>query len=142
MATRVSEEESRLQAARNLVPWKKWSPCLSERQWGTVREDYSETGNAWDYLSLWLAATGQTWSAVAMAGWGAGVVGTLDNVLRPMIAGRGVKIEGAALFVGMIGGMIAFGLVGLFLGPIALYAVRELVAILRRDIYAEPIGSA
>jgi hypothetical protein len=32
-------------------PWKKWGPYLSERQWGTVREDYSEDGNAWDYFS-------------------------------------------------------------------------------------------
>ena len=32
-------------------PWKKWGPYLSERQWGTVREDYSEGGNAWDYFS-------------------------------------------------------------------------------------------
>lgn len=33
-----------------LPAWKKWGPYLSERQWGTVREDYSETGNAWDYF--------------------------------------------------------------------------------------------
>jgi len=33
------------------VPWRKWGPYLSERQWGTVREDYSENGNAWDYFS-------------------------------------------------------------------------------------------
>jgi hypothetical protein len=33
------------------VPWKKWGPYLSERQWGTVREDYSEDGNAWDSFS-------------------------------------------------------------------------------------------
>src|ERR1700751_878687 len=32
------------------VAWKKWGPYLSERQWGTVREDYSESGNAWDYF--------------------------------------------------------------------------------------------
>ncbi|MGB7485758.1 MAG: glucosidase, partial [Phormidesmis sp.] len=31
--------------------WKKWGPYLSERQWGTVREDYSEYGNAWDYFT-------------------------------------------------------------------------------------------
>ena len=30
--------------------WKKWGPYLSERQWGTVREDYSPHGNAWDYF--------------------------------------------------------------------------------------------
>src|SRR5262249_4206465 len=33
------------------VPWKKWGPYLSERQWGTVREDYSEGGDAWNYFS-------------------------------------------------------------------------------------------
>jgi hypothetical protein len=32
-------------------PWRKWGPYLSERQWGTVREDYSEDGNAWDYFT-------------------------------------------------------------------------------------------
>ena len=37
--------------ARAGVPWKKWGPYLSERQWGTVREDYSDDGNAWDYFS-------------------------------------------------------------------------------------------
>ena len=32
------------------ITWKKWGPYLSERQWGTVREDYSEHGEAWDYF--------------------------------------------------------------------------------------------
>ncbi|MFO0806554.1 MAG: glucosidase [Gemmataceae bacterium] len=45
-------EETRLQEAREQsIPWKKWGPYLSERQWGTVREDYSEGGNAWAYFS-------------------------------------------------------------------------------------------
>jgi hypothetical protein len=45
-------EHDRLEEARQQkVPWKKWGPYLSERQWGTVREDYSEGGNAWDYFS-------------------------------------------------------------------------------------------
>jgi len=45
-------EQRRLNAAREEgMPWKKWGPYLSERQWGTVREDYSEDGNAWDYFS-------------------------------------------------------------------------------------------
>ncbi len=45
-------EQKRLNAAREKgVPWKKWGPYLSERQWGTVREDYSRDGNAWDYFS-------------------------------------------------------------------------------------------
>ncbi|MCB0039528.1 MAG: hypothetical protein KDE23_07595 [Caldilinea sp.] len=45
-------EQTRLNDAREQgIPWKKWGPYLSERQWGTVREDYSEDGNAWDYFS-------------------------------------------------------------------------------------------
>jgi hypothetical protein len=45
-------EQKRLNDARDRgVPWKKWGPYLSERQWGTVREDYSKDGNAWDYFS-------------------------------------------------------------------------------------------
>jgi predicted PurR-regulated permease PerM len=73
---------------------------------------------------------------VFMVVWGGGVVGTSDNVLRPLLAGRGVKLDGITLFFGLVGGMAAFGLVGLFLGPIVLYTLRELVAILRRDVYA------
>jgi len=45
-------EEARLREARtHNVPWKKWGPYLSERQWGTVREDYSPNGDAWNYFS-------------------------------------------------------------------------------------------
>jgi hypothetical protein len=48
----MTAEAVRLQEARTgKIPWKKWGPYLSERQWGTVREDYSENGNAWDYFS-------------------------------------------------------------------------------------------
>src|SRR5262245_34622687 len=44
-------EADRLSESRHGVPWKAWGPYLSERQWGTVREDYSENGDAWSYFS-------------------------------------------------------------------------------------------
>jgi hypothetical protein len=45
-------EFNRLQEAKNKkIAWRKWGPYLSERQWGTVREDYSADGNAWDYFT-------------------------------------------------------------------------------------------
>src|SRR5262245_43013913 len=45
-------EQKRLNDVREAgIPWRKWGPYLSERQWGTVREDYSEDGNAWNYFS-------------------------------------------------------------------------------------------
>lgn len=48
----MTAEKKRLDEVRShKTPWKKWGPYLSERQWGTVREDYSDGGNAWDYFT-------------------------------------------------------------------------------------------
>jgi hypothetical protein len=48
----MTPEHKRLEESRmEETPWKKWGPYLSERQWGTVREDYSEGGDAWNYFS-------------------------------------------------------------------------------------------
>ncbi len=48
----MTQEQIRLQEAREgTANWKKWGPYLSERQWGTVREDYSEGGDAWNYFT-------------------------------------------------------------------------------------------
>ena len=47
----MTAEHERLERDRQgQEPWRRWGPYLSERQWGTVREDYSAGGNAWDYL--------------------------------------------------------------------------------------------
>ncbi len=47
----LTAEERRLRDARTNPEWRLWGPYLSERQWGTVREDYSEGGDAWDYFT-------------------------------------------------------------------------------------------
>ena len=48
----MTAERTRLEEAREQdIPWKKWGPYVSERQWGTVREDYSESGGAWNSFS-------------------------------------------------------------------------------------------
>jgi hypothetical protein len=48
----MNAESTRLEDARTHgTPWRRWGPYLSERQWGTVREDYSESSNAWNYFS-------------------------------------------------------------------------------------------
>ena len=54
MSTNIVDvtEQKRLNEAREAgIPWKKWGPYLSERQWGTVREDYSENGDAWNFFT-------------------------------------------------------------------------------------------
>jgi hypothetical protein len=48
----MTSEHIRLEEARTgTIPWKKWGPYLSERQWGTVREDYSADGDAWNFFT-------------------------------------------------------------------------------------------
>ncbi len=52
MTTVAGAELGRLEEAREQgIPWRKWGPYLSERQWGTVREDYSADGDAWNHFS-------------------------------------------------------------------------------------------
>jgi hypothetical protein len=46
-----SAEHERLEQAKRGEPWRRWGPYLSERQWGTVREDYSDSGDAWNAFS-------------------------------------------------------------------------------------------
>jgi hypothetical protein len=49
--TETAERKRLDEAVRPDMPWKRWGPYLSERQWGTVREDYSDDGDAWNYFS-------------------------------------------------------------------------------------------
>ena len=51
MPPKLTIEEQRIKAANEKrEPWRLWGPYLSERQWGTVREDYSPNGTAWEYF--------------------------------------------------------------------------------------------
>ncbi|MFK4104965.1 MGH1-like glycoside hydrolase domain-containing protein [Streptomyces sp. NPDC019531] len=50
-STPDAERQRLAEADAGTVPWRRWGPYLSERQWGTVREDYSENGDAWSYFT-------------------------------------------------------------------------------------------
>ena len=69
---------------------------------------------------LWLVAQGQPGYALFMTGWGIIVVGSVDNFLRPILISGRVEVPTLAVFIGVMGGLAAFGFVGLFLGPIVL----------------------
>ncbi len=69
--------------------------------------------------AIWLFVQGSTGWAIGLGAW-ALVVGSLDNVVRPVLIGRTAHIPLLVVFVGVIGGLIAFGPVGLFVGPVAL----------------------
>jgi hypothetical protein len=64
-------EDQRLEESRQRKKhWKRWGPYLSERQWGTVREDYSPDGTAWDYFPFEHAhARAYRWGEDGIAGF-------------------------------------------------------------------------
>ena len=64
------EEERLAEDARREKNWKRWGTYLPERQWGTVREDYSADGNAWDYFPFWHAhSRAYRWGEDGLLGW-------------------------------------------------------------------------
>jgi len=76
---------------------------------------------------IWVFWKGDTGWGIALAVWTI-VVATMDNVLRPFLIKKGADLPLLLIFVGVIGGLIAFGLVGIFIGPIVLAVSYTLVA--------------
>ena len=74
----------------------------------------------WIGLSLGLLAHGETQAALGLFLWGALVVSWIDNLIRPLVISGPTKIPFLLVFLGVLGGLNAFGLIGLFLGPVLL----------------------
>ena len=81
----------------------------------------------WLPATLWLFSQGQTGHAIFMGIWGFFVVSTIDNFLKPYFISRGSALPLLLVFLGVIGGVLAFGLLGVFIGPILLAVVFTLV---------------
>ena len=94
------------------------------------------TAIVWLPAAIWLAAIGDTGKAILLAVWGAGVVSTIDNLLRPLFAGKG-PVSGRRCSLDVWRWRPRWP-VGPFLGPILLHMTRELLTILRRDVYEAP----
>jgi Ca2+-transporting ATPase len=76
---------------------------------------------------IWLGIHDQIGAGIGLAAWGILIVGSTDNVLRPLlISGRG-KLPFLLIFFGVLGGLASFGLLGLFIGPVILSVVFALV---------------
>lgn len=74
----------------------------------------------WIGLSLTLLANGETGAALGLFLWGALVVSWIDNLIRPLVISGPTQIPFLLVFLGVLGGLHAFGLIGLFLGPVLL----------------------
>lgn len=75
---------------------------------------------AWGSVGLWLLLQGDVAAGVGVLLWGALVVSQIDNVIRPLVISATSKIPFLLVLIGVLGGVLAFGLIGLFLGPIVL----------------------
>jgi predicted PurR-regulated permease PerM len=74
----------------------------------------------WVPAGLWLIQTGHMGWGVFVLAWGLFAVSTIDNVIKPLIISRGVDLPFILVLLGVLGGVIAFGFIGVFLGPVLL----------------------
>ncbi|HEX5312879.1 AI-2E family transporter [Aquabacterium sp.] len=81
----------------------------------------------WGGAAIWLFQQGQIGWAIFMAAWGFFLVSTVDNVIKPFIISRGSNLPFAVVFLGVLGGVLSFGVIGAFLGPTLLALGYRLV---------------
>lgn len=81
---------------------------------------------AWGAVAIWLLASGDTMGAAILAGWGTLVVGSIDNIIRPLVISSATQISFLLVMFGVLGGLASFGMIGLFLGPVILAVVAAI----------------
>jgi predicted PurR-regulated permease PerM len=122
------------------------SPLL----WGLVASAFAllplvGTAVVWVPAALYLILSGHWVQGLILIGWGAGIVGTVDNFLRPYLISGRVRMHTLLIFFSVFGGVQAFGFLGLFVGPVILAVTITLLGILRdeskawRDTWEEPV---
>ncbi|MFL5271970.1 MAG: AI-2E family transporter [Anaeromyxobacteraceae bacterium] len=85
-------------------------------------------------IAVVLLLAGHVTAGLFLAAWAILVTGTIDNVLKPILARSGGDVHGGVVFFAMIGGIIAFGALGLLVGPLAVSLVLALVHVRWRDV--------
>ena len=74
----------------------------------------------WGGAAIWLYMQGDHGWAIFMVIWGAAVISSIDNFLKPLLIARGSTLSLALIFLGVLGGVLAFGFIGVILGPVLL----------------------
>jgi predicted PurR-regulated permease PerM len=85
----------------------------------------------WTPVAIWLLMTGETARGIALIAIGAGGISLIDNFLRPILLSGRTQMNGLLVFISLLGGIAAFGLIGLVLGPVIMAAAISFV-----DAYA------
>jgi predicted PurR-regulated permease PerM len=106
--------------------------------WGVVMGFFAllpflGTWVVWLPAAIWLASTGQLAKALTLGAAGAGIVATIDNVLRPALLADRARMNGLLMFVALLGGVSVFGLIGLVLGPLVVALAAGMLETYARD---------
>lgn len=109
--------------------------------WGAVTAMFSLVplvGSAaiWLPAAIILILSGDWMKGLLLLGWGAGVVAMADNVIRPLVLSESARMHGLQTFIALLGGLQAFGLLGLFIGPVVLAVTKALLQILHEETRA------
>jgi predicted PurR-regulated permease PerM len=91
------------------------------------------TGLVWLPISVLLVLSGHVTEGIFLAAWGALVVGTVDNFIRPRLCGSRMALHPLLVFLSMFGGMAVFGMMGMLVGPLIAALFMAMVRIYRRD---------
>ncbi len=94
----------------------------------------------WIGVVIYFAIGGDYWRAAIMAAWGTLVIGSADNLIRPLVIGGRTQISTVFLFFGIFGGLKVYGFIGMFLGP-AIIALLIAFARIFREQYATAAGA-
>jgi predicted PurR-regulated permease PerM len=95
------------------------------------------TALVWGPVAIYLLATGHIVKGLVLLGLGAGVISQLDSVVRPLFVGKKLHANALVIMISMLGGVMAFGFLGLFIGPIVVSLIVTLSEMLHEEIEAE-----
>jgi predicted PurR-regulated permease PerM len=84
--------------------------------------------------AIWLMATGSVWKGIVLLAFGFAVIANADNVVRPLVIQGKVQMNTLAVLISLLGGVAAFGLIGLFAGPVILTVTGELLKLLFEEV--------
>ncbi|MCA1586034.1 MAG: AI-2E family transporter [Acidobacteria bacterium] len=93
----------------------------------------------WAPAAIYLVMSGSLGKAVALTVWGAAVIGAADNLLRPVLVGNRTRMHELLVFFGVLGGLEAFGFIGLVVGPVVIAVTLALVDIVRAFLTARTV---
>jgi predicted PurR-regulated permease PerM len=96
------------------------------------------TGLVWVPAALYLRIHAPAWKPIFLVVWSALVVGSADNFLRPLLVSGKSQVGTLTVFFGVLGGLAAFGFIGLFVGPVILALVLSLLEFVEEDRVTAP----